>query len=399
MAHPWYLGVVFWGTEFRNDFLDFCLSSLLAPGNIPAITEKADCRFLFCTTRADWEAMQNQPSFHLLGQHLQPVWLELSPVDPQETKMQMMSRGHRMIADVMYRRKVWGTYVYPDTVFADGVLSRLQELGLQGKKIVLAHCPRFANQGFLHALRTAGLIQSGLPLSLSGGRLMTMAMPHMHSETRSYQWDAPYFRAEFPALIWWPVSGGGLLCHTTAWAPLLIDYGRIERHDTWTLENWTIDGDYVFRNIHSLDEVHAETDPDAMTLISFTDETRHSYLPLLPRPVVRLPGLGTWYRKLCLRNLLHSAEIDPLKRKLFLVPIYVPGEAPSSNLEKIRTESSQILNESSRPLSSMESRIMYWLRVVNEGIFLHAGFWIANRPQLLRMMPEPVREKITGKNT
>lgn len=397
MAHPWYLGVVFWGTEFRNDFLDFCLSSLLAPGNIPAISEKAESRFLLCTTRADWEAMQSHPTFVLLERHLQPVWLELAPANEQETKMQMMSRGHRMIADTMFRRKVWGTYVYPDTVFADGVLSRLEELGLQGKKIVLAHCPRFANQGFLHALRTGGVINPGVPLSLPGRRLMTMAMPHMHSETRSYQWDAPYFRAEFPSLIWWPESGGGVLCHTTAWAPLLIDYGRIEQHDTWTLEQWTIDGDYVFRNIHSRDEVYAETDPDAMTLISFTDESRLSYLPLRPRTVVRLPGLGTWYRKLCLRNLLNSSEIDPLKRQLFRLPIYIPGKKPSSELEKVMSESGRILNECSRPLSPMESRIMYWLRVVNEGILLHAGFWIANRPQLLRMMPEQVREKITGK--
>lgn len=397
MDRPWYLGVVFWGIEFRNDFLDFCLSSLLAPGNIPAIRQKAESRFLFCTTQSDWEAVQSHPTFQLLTQYLTPVWLDLVPCDKPETKMQMMSRGHRMLADVMYRERVWGTYIYPDTVFADGVMTKLQDLGRQGKKIVLAHCPRFANQQFLKILRTAGHISPGHPLALSGRTLMMMARPHMHSETRCYEWDAGYFRAEFPALIWWAVSGGGFLCHTSAWAPLLIDYSRIERHDTWTLDNWTIDGDYVFRNIHSPDEVYAETDPDAMTLISFTDEARLSYLPLTSGRIVRLPMLGTWYKTLCLRNLLNSSEIDPLKRQLFQLPIYVPGESPTSDLDRVRTRAQQILKGCSRPLTVFESKIMYGLRVLNEGILLHLGFWVSNRPRLLPWIPRRIRERITGK--
>lgn len=397
MARGLYFGVVFWGKDFREDFLDYCLSSLLAPGNIPSVTEKTESRFLMCTTRSDWEAMQNHSTFLLLKQHVEPVWLELAPGEGRETKMQMMSRGHRMIAEAMHDRRVWGTYIYPDTVVADGVVSRLQELAVQGKKVVLAHCPRFANQHFLRSLRETGLIKPGVPLALPGRRLMTMAMPHMHSETRRYQWESAYFHAEFPSLVWWAVPSGGMLFHTFAWAPLLIDYGRIEHHDTWTLENWTIDGDYVFRNVHSPDEVYAETDPDAMTLISFTDEARLSYLPLNPRHIVRLPGIGTWYRKMCLRHVLNSTEIDPLKRRLFRLPIYVPGEDGGEDAGNVQRHAERILEDCSRPLSNLESKILYWFRVFNEGPLLHLGFWAANRPRLLQWLPAGLRNKLPAK--
>jgi hypothetical protein len=51
------LAVTFWGEEYRRYFLDFCLASLLAPGNIPAITDKTAAWLLIATNDRDWSAL------------------------------------------------------------------------------------------------------------------------------------------------------------------------------------------------------------------------------------------------------------------------------------------------------------------------------------------------------
>ena len=174
-----YFGVVFWGAEFRGYFLEFCLASLLSPRNIPALDSRRDSRFLICTTREDWEAMQAHALFCRLAHTIQTVWLELPPARADEAKMQRMSQGHKLIAETMHAGKAYGSFIYPDTVFADGVVAEAQELAQSGKKVVLANCPRFANEQFLEELAVRGIKRLGEPIVLSPDELIALALPHI----------------------------------------------------------------------------------------------------------------------------------------------------------------------------------------------------------------------------
>src|SRR3990167_10386002 len=81
---PIYFGVAIWGKAFCQVFADYCLLSLLANGNIPALPNLSnENKFLFCTTEEDWEWLQSQPPFILLSQHITP---EFVPIDlyPEE---------------------------------------------------------------------------------------------------------------------------------------------------------------------------------------------------------------------------------------------------------------------------------------------------------------------------
>ena len=53
---PFYFVVVVWGREYRDYFLEYCLPSLLSPGNIPALDGKRPAKVLFATTAEDWDA-------------------------------------------------------------------------------------------------------------------------------------------------------------------------------------------------------------------------------------------------------------------------------------------------------------------------------------------------------
>ena len=65
LARPFCFCVVVWGEQFRNYFLQYCLPSLLAPGNIPALAGERPAEYIIATTAEDWQAMRGRRYFAL----------------------------------------------------------------------------------------------------------------------------------------------------------------------------------------------------------------------------------------------------------------------------------------------------------------------------------------------
>ncbi len=374
---PFYFGVVFWGEEFRGYFLEFCLASLLSPQNIPALANRTDSRFLICTTREDWDSMQAHVLFRRLTQIIQIVWLELPPARVAEAKMQRMSQGHKLIAETMHEGRACGSFIYPDTVFADGVVAEAQQLAQSGKKVVLANCPRFANEQFLAELTARGFKRLGEPIALSPDELISLASPHIHSETLRYEWDTPWFYSRSPAVVWWRLPGRRVLMYSTCWAPILVDYACLALHDTATLEDWTIDGDYIYRNFPDRQDVHAST---TMTLISFTPESRLSYLPFRRLRTDYLPLVSGWFKEMNLRSFIFSKAMDPLKRELFSLPLRVGAVADDEEeLMRVEARASAIMSRCFQPIGPRTQSILNLLWILNDGLLKNFRLWLKQR--------------------
>ena len=59
---PFYFIVVCWGKRYCDFLCNFCIASLLSPGNIPALRNSGN-RFLIATTDEDWDYLQSKPIF------------------------------------------------------------------------------------------------------------------------------------------------------------------------------------------------------------------------------------------------------------------------------------------------------------------------------------------------
>lgn len=383
MTRPIDFCVVFWGEEFRGYFLEFCLASLLSPKNIPMLENREDSRFLICTTREDWEGMQTHDLFRMLARTIQPVWLELPPARAEETKIQRMSRGHKLIAEILHTAKAYGSFLYPDTVFADGCVTEAQEWAKSGKKVVLANCPRFANEGFLAALTAQGIKRQGEPIVLKPAELIAIALPHIHSETLRYEWDAPFFYSRSPVVVWWRSPGGGVLMYSTCWAPILVDYAGLPIHDTTTLEKWTIDGDYIYRNFPNRNDVYAST---TMTLISFTPESRLSYLPLRRLRTDYLPRADRWFKEMNLRSFVFSRAMDPLKRELFSKPLRLGALADNEESKYVQERASTVMSRCFFPIEPRTQSILNVLWILNDGVLKNFGLWLKQRLRRMRSL-------------
>lgn len=361
-GRPFHFTVVFWGVQHRRYFLDLLVASLLAPGNIPALEGREHCRFLICTTRADWDALQDEFQFRQLSALIAPVFVEMDPPRPDDNKMLVMSRGHAKLTQLAFEARANGVFVTPDLVLSDGSVAALQRRAREGYDVVLCGALRFAYEGCIADMQAIGALRRDAPLAISGRALMGIALRHLHSETLGFEWDADHF-TDYPIAAFWRVpDGSGIVLHCFSWAPLLVNYAALSSHDASAFEAWTLDGDYVHANFGAdRARVHVVADSDEIGLVSFTKESELSH-PLRPFWATGIPVLDQPLKISNLRDVYASAVMDPLKRRIFPQAVrWHGGDVAPSTWAPVERRARAIIDVATRPPTWIERR---WLEAV-----------------------------------
>ena len=122
---PFYFTVVFWGAEHRGYFTDLLLASLLSPHNIPSLKKERRNKFLIVTTSQDWTILQDHVLFRRLCQYVEPVFFEMPFPGKHDSKMLVMSSGHKQVSMKAYEDGAYGVYVTPDLILSDGSVSEM----------------------------------------------------------------------------------------------------------------------------------------------------------------------------------------------------------------------------------------------------------------------------------
>ena len=320
LERPFYFIIVLWGARFRDYFLEYCVPSLLAPGNLPSLSTKTPSKFLIVTRPDDWAAIEASPIFAVLSRYITPVYVEIAPCPPGRSGCQHMGLGHRIACDMAHKDEAYAAVLTPDCMLSDGSVARLQELARTGTQLVLTAALRFGEEPFLGHLQNMGVLPNvsrgatGTPLTISGRQMAYAAVNGFHSETLAYEWNTPGLMVISPA-AWWRVPGeDGIVLHSLSWAPLLLDYGAVADHDTSTFDQWTLDGDYLFNNAKDIKQIHVVQDSDELFIASWG--------PLGERPVkkTRFP-FDRFLAGHFFKQSFHSGFFDPLKRKMFFLPV------------------------------------------------------------------------------
>jgi hypothetical protein len=355
-----YLSVVFWGEEYRRYFLDYSLASLMAEGNIPAITDKANARLLIATTEEDWQAIQSEPIFKAAEAliAIEHVPHEVPANVPTSEKMAVMSQAHRKLARRMFEDRAHGSFIYPDMVVATNFLSKLEELARKGRKAVLYMNVRFANEKMLHALQARGIAKHGAPLTIKAPELVRLTIENMHSEMARGGFDSNGYDYGCASFFWVVTPGKDLVFHCGSWVPMLIDYRAIKGHDLRTFDLSTIDGDYVARNF-PLDEVYASRSSDELFMISFTPESRlhYSLKPYVPYRFAWLRNLLKIYR--AHRYLYEQGILDPIKKEIIRLPIRLRGgNVSEEEWQRVEAKSAAVMRRIERSDFSLNDRML-----------------------------------------
>ena len=329
---PFYFVVTFWGETFRDWFCQYPLSSLLAPNNIPALARlgiAAESRFLICTTVADWRALQRDPLFKRLKKHVEPEFIPLPSELLEQQKYTCMSVGHRLLLARCFERRAAAVYLAADTVVPDGAVPEIARLIGEKKRIALCTAVRFGLEGVERELVKSGRRSDGEPIVLSNREAVAIGLRNLHPETRAGNWAAPDFgrlsvehnRQDFLSCCYWEVpEEEGVVILTHNWAPIFIDFSRMDVHDDATLRKWAIDGDYVYRNFHDAkigEDVHVVSDSDSLFLLGLTPEDE--MVPAADRSRWwRSHALfGEWSKGFILNQTAFDRHTDPLRRRIY----------------------------------------------------------------------------------
>jgi len=348
LDRPFHIGVVLWGERFRDDFLDYCLPSLMAPGNVPAISTRQRSKFLIATLPEDWAAMTAASIFQRMARYIEPVFIEIPPCPPGRSGREHMGIGHALVCEQAYREKAYSVHVMPDSMFSDGTLSRAQELVREGVELILTPALRFGAEPFFANLAKVGLVSSAgrhgnsEPLIISGRQMAEAAINGFHPETLAYDWNSDRFVLNHAA-VWWRVSGeDGIVLHSFSWAPVVLDYAAVRNLDTSMMHCWTIDGDFLHRNIGHSTAVHVVTDSDEMFFGSWTPMADQIEPPVRTR-LLRLQWVRNLIRESQIRRVYDGPSADPLKRRMFVQPVRWHGRSLNREWAPVEREAERRL--------------------------------------------------------
>lgn len=306
---PWYFVSVVWGPLYRTLFMDCLMSSLLADGNLPALTAFPHKYLLLCTTPEDYLWIEQHPLWLDVQRYVQPMFMPVEPGTGHTTNCKAMSKGHLAASKFIYEQGGLATYLCPDAIWSNGSLRYLQAQALQQVPCVLATAVRHSLEGVVDALSMDGYLYTGQPLTIEAGALARIGCAHLHPETKTYNWEERFF-SYVPVCVYWPMpQDGGLVMFSQSWGPVLLDYRFIQMHDTHALETWTMDGNYIYANLQP-EQVVAVHDSDDVLVVSLTKEAT-----LIPRRRTNKAKASS------VRCVAYSSIMDPLKQRLLRRPV------------------------------------------------------------------------------
>ena len=258
-----------WGREYTRCFVDVCLPSLLAPGNIPSLKSEGQCVYNIYTTPDDLMVIQNAPAFELLRRCL-PVFFH-----PISQKVEQITNQYFVQSDC-YRRGIRAAgeadagimFLNADVVVADGGIQGLTKILRSGKRAILALGIRLNKNGVTTLLLEHHRSSAGAVISVKPRELAALALPNMHQITKAH-----LFHGEgedmHPAGLFWRVGDEGLLAHCFHLHPLVVC--PTVKNAPFSI---TIDEDYLMTSCPDTNDHYIIQDSDEFLACELTDETR-----------------------------------------------------------------------------------------------------------------------------
>jgi hypothetical protein len=201
-----------WGQRFVAQFLEFCLPTLLAPGNIPSLARMLPCEMVVMTSAADEEALSRHP-----------LWQQLAGVCSVAIKHidDLITHGnHSTTITLAYARTVREAgetmldtcfiFLVSDYLVADGSLRTVLARLLDGASGVLAGNFQVIAEDAIDSMRQR-LAPAPAALALAPRRLMQWALSHLHPATVANIVNYPLSHNAHTNRLFWRVDENTLI--------------------------------------------------------------------------------------------------------------------------------------------------------------------------------------------
>jgi hypothetical protein len=258
--------------------MNYCVPSLLAPGNLPLLAVADGHKFFFATTEEDWNAIERLPIIGRLALHMQPVHvsIDLPRSSNYAAVIHREQSAFRILLDAAYDRTALGCMLSPDHLVSDGFVEMLLQKVRDGCQLILCPSLRQVESETLGELAELGIISPDEQRSQTAASIVIpkriaarLMVRHLHPELFSFEEGAPGQPLRLPFRFW--RSEEGLILHTFYGTPVLIDFANVPLDHTSCLDDThTFENTYIFRNFADCTKIHVVRDSDELGLLSLT---------------------------------------------------------------------------------------------------------------------------------
>jgi hypothetical protein len=307
--------IAVWGQKYTNLFIDVTLPSHLSPGNLPRFVTLGDQKTVYhiCTTRADAPVIEGSTPFKRLGCLAETKIHLIDDIvnDPSNCKYLAMTKGQEIGLLEAVKEKGAAIVIGPHGVLSDGSLTRMREVALSGKRVLMWASFRAKAEAVSRILvdRYANLSE-GI-LAISPRELVKLGCDYIHPASRHFFWDSGQFPNDGPATINWDLPGKGILMRCAHMGPMMVFPDTdAERFGDNTLDG----GDYIYREFPNFDEIHIVRDSDEAFCLtmSFEDFIDPGTVPKEQPDILRILS---WYGD---RNVVSPYHLKFLQERLFM---------------------------------------------------------------------------------
>jgi hypothetical protein len=219
-----------WGARYTRQFLEFCLPTMLASGNVPALAQALPCTIVVMTSQRD-EAF--------IREH--PAWCRLAEICHAEVQLidDLITDGnHSTTITLAYERAIRDAgahmldtcfiFLVSDYLIADGGLAHVLARIQAGASGVLACNFQIVAEDAVPFLRCR-VDPARIEISLSSRELLRWALGHLHSATAANIVNFELTHNEHANRLFWRVDentliGRPYLMHMIGIRPEVTDF-------------------------------------------------------------------------------------------------------------------------------------------------------------------------------
>lgn len=347
-----------WGETFVNYLLTFALPTLLAPGNLPWLPNRAQSQFIFLTTEEDEVRIRASHLFAILDSLVPIKFIDLTFYKgSRQEKFDQL--GHALkLGSQEALGKGYCFFFHPDGLYSDGMLKFLYGLAKSGKKACVSHGPVVIQETVVPYLREHGLYRFDEVNPMPSRTIAQTLLDNLHPDMAIHCMDNPHY-PEIPYMGFWLLpDNAGALFRFVSLHPWMVDLSEL----TEIADFNAIDHNFI--RSHPFiwyDEVHVETDSDNFLVIGIKPRDEMNAQP--SRRVNRLPGK-------CLTKALYQTSNCHYSRFCFFNGMKVRTGGTKRSWREFETKNLQGLNQMSRADSALlgiRRRFFYYVKLFFAG--------------------------------
>jgi hypothetical protein len=204
-----------WGETYLADLLDICLPAMLAPGNLPALTEHFDCELVIVTEESNFRRIAGSPVFKEIQKHCRawPIMADDLVVSRRMYGHSLTFALHRGFEDL--GEKVTETFLLffnADFILADGCYEVLARHMLAGERLVFSpsYCAVDEEVG---PLLKSKVDEQSKVLAVPKREMAALALKYPQNTVQAKTLNRPLFRINVNDQFYWRIGDHTLLGH------------------------------------------------------------------------------------------------------------------------------------------------------------------------------------------